>query len=315
MTFKLIKDITASIIKTIENAAVSSVKVLRSTTYSANIKNFPKTQGVKGTVTVGNQKVLERQMKVVEKCVKDVKKSIDSIKIPEKVSVDNLKDIPKLPEFPKFPSTIEVSNFPEGVSEVTIKNPSTNELLSIFKAVGSLEKEIKKLKLDPKINVQAPKPERLVVPPASVSVTQQDIDYKKLSKELSKIVPTIPELDYQKLADTLSKEMASLVITSGSGGGRNFSHADGSTDKALLDEQRRLVFSPAQEDLTRKYQVADKDDTADPKYYGFTDYTGGWYILREDSNTYRYVKGDDSYPTNWTNRASLTYDYYHEVWG
>jgi len=83
----------------------------------------------------------------------------------------------------------------------------------------------------------------------------------------------------------------------------------------LIDSDRRLVTSPGREDLTRKYNIADKDDSSNPKYYGFTDYEGNWYILRENTTTktYRYVNGDSDYETNWTNRASLSYDYYHNL--
>lgn len=59
------------------------------------------------------------------------------------------------------------------------------------------------------------------------------------------------------------------------------------------------------------YLISDTDDTSNPKYYGFLDKFGNWYILRENTSTktYRYCKGSNDYTTNWTNRASLTYDY------
>lgn len=61
--------------------------------------------------------------------------------------------------------------------------------------------------------------------------------------------------------------------------------------------------------------VSDTDDSTNPKYYGFLAKDGQWYILRENttSKQYRYVKGTTDYPTNWTNRASLTYDYVDAV--
>ena len=59
------------------------------------------------------------------------------------------------------------------------------------------------------------------------------------------------------------------------------------------------------------YMISDVDDASNPKYYGFADREGGWYILKEDTTdkTYRYCKGTSDYTTNWTNRASSTYDY------
>lgn len=65
---------------------------------------------------------------------------------------------------------------------------------------------------------------------------------------------------------------------------------------------------------TELYKTSDVDDGHNVNYYGYTDVDGGWFILKEDlsvsPNTYRYVKGDINYANNWTNRASLTYDYF-----
>lgn len=65
------------------------------------------------------------------------------------------------------------------------------------------------------------------------------------------------------------------------------------------------------------YKVADVDDAAAVKYYGFVDAVGGWYILEEDKsvtpNTYRYVKGDSDYLANWGNRTTQPYDYFYNV--
>lgn len=67
-------------------------------------------------------------------------------------------------------------------------------------------------------------------------------------------------------------------------------------------------------DSLDQYKVADVDDTASPKYYGFTTKDGYWYILKNTSDTtFRYVRGTSEYATAWTNRASQTYDYFHNV--
>jgi hypothetical protein len=62
------------------------------------------------------------------------------------------------------------------------------------------------------------------------------------------------------------------------------------------------------------YRVADVDDLSNPKYYGFTAKGGAWYIIKEDTSdwSFRYCSGKTSYSTNWTNRASLTYVYFHQ---
>lgn len=59
------------------------------------------------------------------------------------------------------------------------------------------------------------------------------------------------------------------------------------------------------------YMIVDRDEDSDPRYIGFMDQYGHWYILEENQaqGTFRYVKGADDYTTAWTDRASLTYDY------
>lgn len=68
-------------------------------------------------------------------------------------------------------------------------------------------------------------------------------------------------------------------------------------------------------DPLEPYKIADIDDDDTVKYYGFTDKNHDWYILKEDTTakTYRYTTGNEDYPDNWTNRASLTYDYFHNI--
>lgn len=80
------------------------------------------------------------------------------------------------------------------------------------------------------------------------------------------------------------------------------------TETQADSSQRQVVAS------IDKYYVSDVDESANPKYYGFLDVNGSWYIMRNTSDQeYRYFKGDSDYPTNWTNRASLSYDYYNEI--
>jgi hypothetical protein len=71
----------------------------------------------------------------------------------------------------------------------------------------------------------------------------------------------------------------------------------------------------ATEDPLTPYKITDKDDDASPNYFGFTKKDGSWYIMKETvsagADTYRYVAGTEDYTTNWTNRASLSYDYFY----
>ena len=71
------------------------------------------------------------------------------------------------------------------------------------------------------------------------------------------------------------------------------------------------------DDIVNQYSFSDLDSTtyAPNIYAGFIDAVGNWYILRfnETALTMRYTKGSSGYTTNWTNRNSLTYDYFDVV--
>ncbi len=61
--------------------------------------------------------------------------------------------------------------------------------------------------------------------------------------------------------------------------------------------------------------LSDLDDASTPKFFGYTDKNENWYIMKESISSgitnFRYKKGTTDYETNWTNRASLTYDYFY----
>ncbi|HHD92284.1 MAG TPA: hypothetical protein ENL06_01500 [Candidatus Portnoybacteria bacterium] len=82
--------------------------------------------------------------------------------------------------------------------------------------------------------------------------------------------------------------------------------------KRLKVEQSSLVSSVDNVSIIDIYHISDIDDSS-PAYYGFVDKDGNWYIMKEDTGTYRYCKGTTDYSTNWSNRASLTYDYYDNI--
>lgn len=291
MEFNILKQVVGNIQQTIENAAVASVNAIKANVFGVTVKNFPKNQKINGIVSVSNQKRVETELKKATVTQKTILKWLKSLKFPTSIKVDNFPDYPK---FPEFPTEIKVKNFPkqkEYPKNIRVLNQPTKEIKEVRDAIKALEKATKALKLNPTINVEAPKPEKVVVPPASVSVTQQEIDYEKLAS----LIPVPESFDYKKLAESIAEELAASIVTIGGGGGG-----------------RR---NEGQDDLTREYNVADKDTDGAIKYYGFTGRSGQWYILREDtgSNEFRYVKGSNSYPTNWASRASQEYDYYHEV--
>jgi len=72
-------------------------------------------------------------------------------------------------------------------------------------------------------------------------------------------------------------------------------------------------IDPAEKHPTDGYNISELDDST-PAYYGFTNKVGNWFVMKEDAaGSFRYCKGDTSFSTNWTNRASLTYGYFDSV--
>lgn len=61
------------------------------------------------------------------------------------------------------------------------------------------------------------------------------------------------------------------------------------------------------------YKISDIDDAGDPKYFGYLDANGNWYVLKLTSTDARYSKGVTDYAANWGNRAALSYDYYNNT--
>lgn len=66
----------------------------------------------------------------------------------------------------------------------------------------------------------------------------------------------------------------------------------------------------------REWFTHDLDGAGDPQYYGYTDTSGNWYILKLTTTSIRYAlpknNDDVSYITAWTNRATLNYGYIFE---
>jgi hypothetical protein len=62
------------------------------------------------------------------------------------------------------------------------------------------------------------------------------------------------------------------------------------------------------------YRISEIDDGI-VSYYGFTNQSGNWLIMREDTETssFRYAKGDSGFSKNWANRENLKYDYYYNL--
>lgn len=98
-----------------------------------------------------------------------------------------------------------------------------------------------------------------------------------------------------------------------------FGSVPGPGTLALKDSAGNKI-DPAEKHPTDGYKITQLDDTSSATYayYGFINKSGAWYIQREtlsggSAGQYLYSKGASSFSTNWTNRASLTYDYFDVI--
>ncbi|OGH14828.1 MAG: hypothetical protein A2687_00075 [Candidatus Levybacteria bacterium RIFCSPHIGHO2_01_FULL_38_26] len=65
---------------------------------------------------------------------------------------------------------------------------------------------------------------------------------------------------------------------------------------------------------TDEYRISEIDDDV-VSFYGFLKNDESWYIMKIDTNSgsFRYVKGERDFPSNWENRKNLKYDYFNNV--
>jgi len=308
MQFKVIQEITGNIINTIQNVGIASVNAIKAHTFGVTVKNFPKNQTVSGTVTVANQKNVEKKLSDSHLTQKSVLGWLKAFKLPTSINVGNF---PKAPEFPKFPEGFKISNFPKQLpfpKNIRITNQPTAEIKKLNTEMKSLKKAVKAIKLDPKINVTPPVSEKIVVPAPSVTLTQDKFDYKKLSSLMPK---PAKELDYKKLSESIASEIAQSIVTVGGGGssgGNGFINRDGTPGKALVDSKHRVITNP-------DYFIADKETTAaDVIYTGNENSWGDWFMMRVDGDQIRYASSSNNtgypdYANAWDNRVGLEYDY------
>jgi hypothetical protein len=80
-------------------------------------------------------------------------------------------------------------------------------------------------------------------------------------------------------------------------------------------------IDPAEKQPTDGYKIAQQDDSAASSpyvYFGYVNKDGAWYIQREtitgaNEGDYRYYRGASNFAANWTNRASLSYDTFENI--
>lgn len=81
-----------------------------------------------------------------------------------------------------------------------------------------------------------------------------------------------------------------------------------------LTDSTGKPINPREKLPTDGYHIAQMDNGL-ISYYGFTNNEGGWYIIKEDSETgaFRYAKGDADFAVAWEKREEQGYDYFNNV--
>ena len=83
---------------------------------------------------------------------------------------------------------------------------------------------------------------------------------------------------------------------------------------ASLKDSGGNKIDPAEKSPTDGYYISEIDDGATIAYFGFLSRQGAWYIMRQDTDkAFRYVRGDRDFNSGWTDRESLNYDYFDNV--
>lgn len=103
------------------------------------------------------------------------------------------------------------------------------------------------------------------------------------------------------------------VIGKGSAKAAFFGSVPGPGTVSIKDSTGTAI-DPAILQPTDGFEISEVDDSGTTSYYGFVHKTGAWYITKEDSaGAFRYAKGASDFATGWSDRTTLTYDYFDNV--
>lgn len=161
-----------------------------------------------------------------------------------------------------------------------------------------------------------PKKKKAINIPVSL-VELKELSQPKRKVELKKTpVTKLPKIDidrrqFLKLIGSAGLTVFMFSIFAKKAQAAFFGSVPGPGTVAVKDSGGNLV-DPAISTPTDGYKITEIDDST-PAYYGYLDKAGKWFIMKESTGAYRYVKGASSFTTNWTNRAALSYDYFDAV--
>ncbi len=88
----------------------------------------------------------------------------------------------------------------------------------------------------------------------------------------------------------------------------------GAADTVAVKNTKGVAIDPAERQPMDGFQISEIDDSI-ISYYGFTNKSGEWYIMKEDteSSSFRYTKGEKGFPESWGARDRLKYDYFYNL--
>jgi hypothetical protein len=319
MNFQLFQRALEQLIKAIENSAVATVRAVTKTitthTYEVKVNNHPKTIDVrKGNVIVTNQKNMEAE-------IRKVKASIDALSkiIPQLKEVTaTVKNPTKIPPFPKFPTEMSVTNLKD-VPVVDVRN--------VIFALDEVTRQIKKLKLDPQITIEAPPAPIVNIPKADAPIVkfeEREIDLSSL-KELRTFFeeligdPTRPlpvQLSDGKKFYKALDEVVQAVSSSRSVS--PFVTKDGDETRATVNRNGELQVT-----VNDTWDVNDTEKASTTlTYFGEESVDGKWRVrsVTKSGNltsirhaTARNNSSYTGYEAAWNDRENLDYGYAREA--
>lgn len=169
----------------------------------------------------------------------------------------------------------------------------------------------------PKRNKKLPIPDKLLQTTQTTNTKEEKLTKGKIKKIEGEVMPNQKfgkdfDLDrrmFLKLIGSTGIMLFLFSIFTKKAEGAFFGSVPGPGTVALKDIAGAQI-DPSQHHPTDGYKISQVDDST-PAFYGFVRKDGAWFIMKEDSaGAYRYTKGTSDFSTNWTNRASLTYDYF-----
>jgi hypothetical protein len=167
----------------VQGAIIGSIKILVTSlledTLQTKVTNFPtQKESIKTPDALVGAKTIKDEITLLKKEVAD--KSIDLNPIIDKIDTltEAFNKLPtSFPDFPEFPKETRVNNLKEIVGELQ-----------------SLSKEVKAIKLDPKIEVKTPE--------VKIDLSKELAKIEKAVNEIPKgiVIPQMPEFDVSELA-------------------------------------------------------------------------------------------------------------------